>query len=121
MARFILPIVFLLALCIPCSAKWPKTKPRTVAHHHTIIESVTSGSITVQTTGEKDAATQTYKILPTTEITFNGQTVTADQLQAGQRVDVTPDGADDSVAGQITASDPPPADPTPAPKHPKKN
>ena len=33
--------------------------------------------------------------------------LTADQLRAGQSVDVTPDAADDSIAGQIVAGDPP--------------
>jgi len=83
-------------------------KARVVAHHHTVIAEVSADSITVN-----DAAgTQTYKITANTEITFKGDTTTASQLQAGMRVQVTPDSVDPDTAGQIAADDPP-KDPKP--------
>lgn len=87
-----------------------KAKP-TPAHHHVTIESVDASSITIN---EPDGV-KTYKILPSTEITFQGQDTTVDQLQVGMRVQVIPDGGDDTVAGEIQAG-PPPVDPTPVPR-----
>ena len=86
------------------SADNPKPKPRsTPAHHHTVIETVSADSITIdEPTGPK-----TFKITKNTEITFKGETTTADKLQPGMRVSVMPDMADATVAGQIEANDPP--------------
>ena len=116
--RLFLSLLLVFALCTPSFGRLPKaTKKREVVHHHTVIESVDSSSITVQTTNEKVPVEKTYKITGDTEITFDGQRAAPNQLKAGQRVDITPDGADETVAGQIAASDPPPADsPTPKPK-----
>jgi hypothetical protein len=109
--RFILPVI-LLGLCLPVFRAAADSKPRpTPVHHHVTIESVSSTSITINQPG----GVKTYKISPNTEITFKGQTVTVDQLQAGMRVQVTPDAADDDTAGEIQANDPP-HDPTPKPK-----
>jgi hypothetical protein len=80
-------------------------------HHHTTIESVSANSITVNAPD----GVKTYKITNFTEISFKGQSATVDQLQAGMRVQVTPDAADDQTAGEIQADDPP-HDPTPKPK-----
>ena len=82
----------------------------TPVHHHVTIESVSATSITIDEPG----GVKTYKIDKTTEITFKGQAATVDQLQAGMRVEVTPDAADETLAGQIQADDPP-HDPTPKP------
>jgi hypothetical protein len=81
-----------------------KGKPRPTPFHITI-ESVSSDSITVNSPG----GVQTYKITHNTEITFKGETVTVDQLQAGERVEVTPDSVDPTAAEMIQADDPPPA------------
>lgn len=112
--RILLPLLIALALCAPPVAQARNSsKPRaTPVHHHTTIESVSADSITVNSA---DGSTKTYKITSGTEITFKGETVPASQLQAGMRVSVTADAADDSVAGQITANDPPKS-PTPKPK-----
>jgi hypothetical protein len=110
--RIILPTLLSLALCFPCITQAGNSKPRaTPVHHHTVIESVSSDSITVT----QADGTKTYKITPNTEITFKGETATVDQLQAGMRVQVTPDAVDEDTAGEIAASDPP-HDPTPRPK-----
>jgi hypothetical protein len=104
--RTVLPILLAFTLCVPHIAH-AKGKKREVIHHDEIIEAVSSTSITTQITNGGPGEIKTYKITKDTEITFKGQTVTADELRAGQSVDVTPDAADDSVAGQIVASDPP--------------
>ncbi len=110
--RIVLPVFLAITLCLPRIAQAGNVKPRaTPVHHHTVIESVSADSITItQADGSK-----TYKITANTEITFKGDTVTVDQLQAGMRVQVTPDAADEDTAGAITANDPP-HDPTPRPK-----
>ena len=87
-------------------------KPRaTPVHHHTVIQAISADSITVSQTG----GAKTYKITASTEISFKGETTTADKLQAGMRVSVTPDAVDETVAGQIAANDPP-KDESPKPK-----
>jgi hypothetical protein len=110
--RVILPLVLTLGLlCLPGTGQ-AKSKPRpTPAHHHVTIESVSATSITVSQPG----GVVTYKITPSTEITFAGQTTTVDQLQSGMRVQIIPDAADDTAAGEIQA-DAPPVDPTPRPR-----
>lgn len=109
--RILLPILLTVALCISPAARG-ETKKRVVVHHHTVIESVSADSITITAAD----GTHSYKITKDTEITFKGQTATADQLQAGMRVTVTPDAADDTAAGMIAANDPPKAEPSPTPK-----
>jgi hypothetical protein len=114
-SRIILPIVIALGLCIPqfAHAGFPTPRPkRTPSHHHTVIESVSADSITISASG----GDKTYKITTNTEITFKGETVTADKLAVGMRVSVTPDAADEESAGQISANDPPHDPATPAPK-----
>jgi len=109
-SRIILPILLALGLCIPPLAQANNPIPRaTPVHRHTVIESVSADSITVS---GADGSTKTYKITSTTEITFKGDTVTADKLEAGMRVSITPDGADETAASVIQANDPP-KDPTP--------
>jgi hypothetical protein len=102
-------------LVLPGSAHaGEKSKPRpTPNHHHTTIESVSATSITISAPG----GLQTFKIASTTDITYRGQTVTVDQLQAGMRVKITPDSVDETVAGEILA-DEAPVDPPP-PKNSK--
>ena len=109
-SRLFLPIILALGLCsIPAYAG---SKPRpTPVHHHVTIESISADSITINAPD----GVKTYKISPNTEISFKGETATVDQLQAGMRVQVTPDAADDTIAGEIQANDPP-HDPTPKPK-----
>jgi hypothetical protein len=105
--RIILPIVLALGFCslavTHADAKGGgKAKPRPTPFHITI-ESVSTDSITVNQPG----GVKTYKITKDTEISFKGNTVTADQLQSGMRVEVTPDSVDQGVAGMIQADDPP--------------
>jgi hypothetical protein len=111
--RIIIPVILSLGLvCLPGIAQAKSSKPKpTPNHHHVTIESVSATSITINQPG----GVVTYKITPSTEITFKGETATVDQLQAGMRVQVTPDAADDSAAGEIQADDPP-HDPTPVPR-----
>jgi len=111
--RTLIPTIIALCLCLPFVAEAktrPKASPR--PSHHTVIESVSSDSITVTTTGGGESAT--YKITMDTQITYDGEDTTASQLQPGMRVDVTPDGADPDTASIITANAPPPS-PTPTP------
>ena len=109
--RIAFPILLALALCVPAFAG--NSKPWvTPGVHHTVIESVSADSITIT---QADGS-HTYKITKDTEITFKGETTTVDQLQAGMRVIVTPDAADEDTAGEIAANDPP-KDPTPRPKN----
>lgn len=109
--RILVPLVIALSICV-FSPVHAGSKPRpTPVHHHVTIEAVSATSITINEPG----GVKTYKITPNTEISFKGQTATVDQLQAGMRVQVTPDAADDNTAGEIAANDPP-HDPTPKPK-----
>jgi hypothetical protein len=112
-SRILLPVVMALSLAIVPAAIHAGTpaKPRpTPVHHHVTIESVSADSITVDEPG----GAKTYKISPHTDITFKNDPATVSQLQAGMRVQVTPDAADETVAGEIQADDPP-KDPTPRP------
>ena len=120
-SRYLLPLlvaVTLLSVAMQPSAQaYTKTKPRaTPAHHHLVIESISADSITISNGG---ADSKTYKITKQTEITFKGQATTTDQLKAGMRVQVTPDAADETAAGAISANDPPKDEGSPSPK-PKK-
>jgi len=111
--RFALPFLLALTLCTASPAFAGNAKPRaTPVRHHVVIESVSGDSITI----ERPGGSKTFKITVNTEITFKGQTVTADKLQAGMRVQVTPDAADEDTAGQINANDAPKDPSTPAPK-----
>jgi hypothetical protein len=110
--RFVLPILLALTLCVPPLAN-AGSKPRaTPVRHHVVIESVSADSITISQPG----GSKTFKVTANTEITFKNETVTIDKLQAGMRVQVTPDAADEETAGQIAANDPPKDPATPAPK-----
>ena len=112
--RLLLPLLLALGFCVsPVAQAGSKPRP-TPVHHHVTIESVSADSITVSQPG----GAKTYKITPNTEITFKGDNATVDQLQAGMRVQVTPDAVDEGTAGAIAADDPP-HDPTPRPT-PKK-
>jgi hypothetical protein len=111
--RLIPALILALGLCLPPFQAVAGSKPRpTPNHHHITIESVSSSSITINEPG----GVKTYKIGPHTEITFKGETATVDQLQAGMRVQITPDAADEDTAGEIQANDPPKDPTTPAPK-----
>ncbi len=106
-----------LVFCLPhfTQAKYPKGKlSPTPGEGHTVIESVSSDSITVSTTGGGGGA-NTYKINSFTEITYDGQDTTVNQLQPGMRVTVTPDGADADTAAIVNANAAP-TEPTPKPK-----
>jgi hypothetical protein len=104
--RITLRLLLVLGLCslalTHVDAKGGKAKPRPTPFHITI-ESVSSDSITVNDPG----GVKTYKITHNTEISFKGDTVTVDQLQAGMRVEVTPDSVDAGTAEMIQASDAP--------------
>jgi len=109
--RIMLPLFLVVGLCClsltNADAKHGgKAKPRATPFHVTI-ESVSADSITVDDPG----GAKSYKINKDTEITFQGNDITADQLQVGMRVEVTPDAVDDSLAGVIQADDPPSAAP----------
>jgi len=107
--RILLPILLAFALCASPAARAGQPKPRPPrVHHHTVIETVSADSITISESGND----KTYKITKGTEITFKGETTTADKLEAGMRVSITPDGADETAASVIQANDPP-KDPTP--------
>jgi multidrug efflux pump subunit AcrA (membrane-fusion protein) len=99
-----------MALCMPFAVQ-AKDHATPKPNHHTVIESVSSDSITVITGGGESA---TYKITMETQITYDGEDATASQLQPGMRVTVTPDAADPDTASIITANEPPPS-PTPSP------
>ena len=105
--RILIPLIIAvlgISLFTPhASAGKPKAKASATPFHQTI-ESISADSITVK----KKSGDVTYKITKDTEITFKGDTVTATQLQAGMRVEVTPDAVDPTVAGTISANDPPP-------------
>ena len=103
--RLSLPIVLALSLAwLPCAAQAKESKPKpTPNHHHVTIESISSDSITVKEPG----GDKTYKIASTTEITYDGQPTTVDQLQEGMRVQVVPDAVDETVAGEIDANEAP--------------
>ena len=102
-SRIFLPALFALALCVSPAARAGNATPKPRIHHHTVIETVSADSITIN----QGTADKTFKITKNTEITFRGETTTADQLQAGMRVSVVPDSVDPTIAGQIEASDPP--------------
>jgi len=108
--RIAFPLLVALALWLPSPVEANPT-PKPYIPHHTVIESVSADSITITSaSGDK-----TYKITNETEITFKGDTVTADKLEAGMRVQVTPDSSDEGTAGRIEANDPPKEAPSPKP------
>lgn len=100
-------VLIAITLCLPriLQADTPKRPAR--VRHHMIIDSVSADSITIELTNDDSGTSKTYKITKATEISFKGQETTADQLQQGMRVSVTPDPADDTVASVIQAEDPP--------------
>jgi len=113
--RIIVPILLALVLCTPQLVKGQGIKPRATPNrtrHHTVIESVSADSITIDQPG----GSKTFKIVSTTEITFKGQSTTADKLEAGMRVQVMADDVDPGTAASISANDPPKDPVTPAPK-----
>jgi len=113
MIQRILPSLLLtFALCLFTATKASANPPPKPVHHHTVIEAVSADSITITSA----AGTKTFKITKSTEITFKNQNVTPDKLEAGMRVNVTPDAVDETVAGQIAANDPPKAEASPSPK-----
>jgi hypothetical protein len=92
-----------------------KKKPTPSPKFATVIESLSSDSLTVAV-GQKKT---TYKITQGTRFIFNGQTVTANDLKPGMRVDVIPGGFDDKDAEEISATGPAPAAPAPVIKNKK--
>ena len=116
--RTLIPLI-VSAICLACllplagAKSWPKTKEKArPTPFHVVIESVSASSITVK----KQEGDVTYKIDRNTEISYKGQTVTADQLQAGMRVSVTADAVDATLASLVQAEDPPKAAPSASPK-----
>lgn len=73
----------------------------------TVIESISADSLTVSAGPKK----KTYKITAQTKFTYNGEYVAVSALKAGMRVNVTP-GADDTVAEEVSATEPRPASST---------
>jgi hypothetical protein len=102
-SRIILPILLAAGLLVISEGQALSKSRKLPPSHHTTIETVSTDSITI----DSPDGTKTYKITKDTEITFKGDTVTADQLQPGMSVDVTPDAVDETVAGTIVADDPP--------------
>jgi len=94
-----LALLSLLSLPHGASAK-PKPTPK--PHIHTVIQSISSDSITVKEPKE----TKTYKIGQFTDITYNGQPVKATDLKPGMRVEVSAN-TDITVADRIDASEGP--------------
>ncbi|HEX4085351.1 MAG TPA: hypothetical protein VHY22_10605 [Chthoniobacteraceae bacterium] len=105
--RFLIPLIIAsLGLCFftPSHACAKDKKPKASATpFHIVIESISADSITIK----RPSGDVTFKIGPNTEITYKGDTVTASQLQAGMRVQVTPDDIDPTVAGMISADEAP--------------
>ena len=111
--RILIPLVFALAICMPRLAEAGTTKPKPrPTPHHVVITTISADSITISTSG----GDKTYKITKNTEIKFKNDPTTVDKLQAGMRVQVTPDAVDEGTAAAILASDPPKEISTPAPK-----
>ncbi|MCX6966308.1 MAG: hypothetical protein NTZ46_00760 [Verrucomicrobia bacterium] len=113
MKRFISPwilgVITLVLAFSPAFAGAPKATP-TPPPRHTVIGSISSESITVDT-GLK---TKTYAITKLTKFYFKGAPVSLNELQAGMRVNVVP-GFDGKTASIITALDAPPANPAASP------
>jgi hypothetical protein len=120
--RIAVPILVAAALCLPHMAEAKHRgggKPTpTPVRHHTVIEAISNDSITVTTTN--GGSTETYKINAGTEVTYNGEDVSASQLQVGMSVQVTADMADSDTA-EIVAANAAPVDPTPASKGNRNN
>jgi hypothetical protein len=109
--RIVIPVLLAVGFCslaINHADAKGKGKPRPTPFHVTI-EAVSSDSITIN----DPSGVKTYKIDKNTQITFKSDTVTADQLQSGMRVEVTPDSVDPTLAEMIQADDPPAAAPEP--------
>lgn len=121
MKRFIsLLFVCILALGLSASSALaggaPKPSPKpTPPPRHTVIGSISSESITVDT-GLK---TKTYTINKNTKFYLKGAAVSLNELKSGMRVNVVP-GFDEKSASTITATDAPPVTATPAPMAPAK-
>ena len=102
----LLSCLFLAAVAFAplARAAAPTPKP-TPAPRHTVISSISSDSITVDT-GLK---TTTYQIDKHTKCFFQGNLVTTGDLKAGMRVSITPGGFDEKTADTINANDVPKA------------
>jgi len=83
-------------------AEKPAAKATPRPHHFFKITDVSATSITIS----DDKTTKTFKIDKDTEITYKGETVTADKLSVGMKATVSP-GISDDVASRISASDAP--------------
>ncbi|MDD5350312.1 MAG: hypothetical protein PHQ12_08895 [Chthoniobacteraceae bacterium] len=96
----------------PLQAADKKPTP-TPTPRHTVIGSVSSDSITINT----GLTTKTFQIDKHTKFNLMGKPVTVGDLKPGMRVSVTPGGFDGKTADIINASDVPKAPPaTPAAK-----
>lgn len=87
-----------------------KATPTPFIAHHTVIGSISSDSITVNT----NSGSKTYKITKFTSCSFEGKTVTVNDLKPGMKVSVVADSS--GAAEVITASKPPKAEPASSPK-----
>jgi len=107
-------LVAVMGLAFSCSAfaAAPTPKP-TPPKRHTVIASISSDSITVDT----GKSQQTYKIDKYTQLMFEGKKVPMNDLKAGMMVTVTPNFDGKSVSA-VNAAPPPKATPvaSPAPK-----
>ncbi|MEI8234618.1 MAG: hypothetical protein WCH57_08025 [Verrucomicrobiota bacterium] len=107
----------LTALCLGATLAFAshahaQSTPTPMPVRHTVIASVSSDSITIDT-GKK---TITYQIGKQTKCFFMGKLVTSSDLQTGMRVSVTP-AFDEKTAEAINASTAPKAaSPSPTPK-----
>ncbi|MGB8354921.1 MAG: hypothetical protein WCD79_13580 [Chthoniobacteraceae bacterium] len=95
----LLALLALLSCPVDASTK-PKATPK--PNIHTVIESISTDSITVKEPKE----TKTYKIGQFTEITYNGQPAKTADLKSGMRVEVSSN-TDTTVADRIDASEAP--------------
>jgi len=111
--RILIPLI-VSTLCLACllplaGARRPKDNEKAKpTPFHVVIESVSASSITVK----KPNGDVTYKMDRNTEISYKGQTVTADQLETGMRVEVTTDAVDETLASIVQAEDAPKAAPS---------
>jgi hypothetical protein len=82
----------------------PKAKPTPTPARHTIISTISSDSVTINT----GLTTKTFQVDKHTKFTFQGKLVAVNDLKQGMRVTVVP-GFDGKTAESIDASDAPKA------------
>lgn len=103
MKRFLPLLLCIATLAFSISPVLADNKPpATPAKRHTVIGTISSDSITVDT----GSNTKTFKIDKHTQFFYLGSKATADELKVGMRVSVTP-GFDGKTASSINANDAP--------------